>query len=52
MRALFDLIGQWFEEGAIDPVVSATFPLERVPDAFAKVLDRDNIGHVVVAMDG
>jgi NADPH2:quinone reductase len=52
VRALFDRLGRWFEEGAIDPVVSATFPLERVSEAFAKVLDRDNIGHVVVRMGG
>lgn len=50
MRALFDQLGKWFEDGAIDPVVSATFPLEKVPDAFAKVLDRGNIGHVVVTV--
>lgn len=48
MRALFDRLGQWFEDGAIDPVLTATFPLEKVPDAFARVLDRGNIGHVVV----
>lgn len=51
MRALFDRLGQWFDDGAIDPVVSATFPLEKVPDAFARVLDRGNIGHIVVTMD-
>ena len=30
------------------PFVSAEYPLERVTDAFARVLDRDNIGHVAV----
>jgi len=48
MRALFDKLGAWFEAGAIDPLLSAQFPLDRVTDAFAKVLDRNNIGHVAV----
>jgi NADPH:quinone reductase-like Zn-dependent oxidoreductase len=48
VRAVFDQLGRWFDEGVIDPVVSAQFPMERVTDAFAKVLDRDNIGHVAV----
>jgi NADPH:quinone reductase len=50
VRAIFGKLGKWFETGAIDPVVSARFPLERVADAFAKVLDRDNIGHVAVML--
>lgn len=48
VRAIFDRLGQWFVAGVIDPVVSARYPLERVADAFARVLDRDNIGHVAV----
>jgi NADPH2:quinone reductase len=48
VRAVFDKLGAWFKAGAIDPVVSARFPLERAADAFARVLDRDNIGHVAV----
>jgi NADPH2:quinone reductase len=52
MRALFDQLGRWFEDGAINPVVSAEFPLDQVPQAFARVLDRGNIGHVAVTMGG
>lgn len=52
VRAVFDQLGKWFEAGAIDPQVSAQFPMERVTDAFAKVLDRDNVGHVAVVMNG
>jgi NADPH2:quinone reductase len=52
VRAVFDKLGAWFEAGAIDPVVSARFPLARVTDAFTKVLDRNNIGHVAVIVGG
>lgn len=48
VRALFRRLGEWFVEGSIRPHVAACFPLERVPDAFAAVLDRQTIGHVVV----
>jgi NADPH:quinone reductase len=51
IRAIFDRLGNWFEAGVIDPVVAAHYPLERISEAFAKVLDRDHIGHVTVAID-
>lgn len=48
VRALFDRLGELFSAGAIEPRIAARFPPERVADAFAAVLDRDTIGHVVV----
>ena len=48
VRALFTQLGLWFEEGLINPVTAASFTLERTPDAFATVLDREHFGHVVV----
>ena len=51
MRALFDRLGGWFTAGLIGPRIAATFPLERIRDAFAMVLDRDKIGHVAVLPD-
>ncbi|MCC7426936.1 MAG: NADPH:quinone oxidoreductase family protein [Alphaproteobacteria bacterium] len=51
MRELFGTLGRWCEEGLIRPAVTARFPLERTPEAFAAVLDRNHIGHVVVTME-
>jgi NADPH2:quinone reductase len=51
IRALFELLTGWFEEGRISPVVSDAFPLERIGDAFATVLARDKTGHVAIVMD-
>ena len=48
MRALFDRLGTWWQESAIRPRLAATFPLDRVRDAFAAVLDRGHLGHVAV----
>lgn len=48
VQALFRRLGEWCEDGTIRPHVAASFPLERVSDAFAAVLDRQTIGHVVV----
>jgi NADPH2:quinone reductase len=50
VRAIFAQIGEWFERGLIDPVCSATFPLERISDAFTLVLDRNHLGHVAIVM--
>lgn len=48
MRALFDRLGTWFEEGRIVPRLAGRFPLERVAEAFDLVLDRGHIGHVAI----
>jgi NADPH2:quinone reductase len=48
MRALFTQLGAWWEEGKIRPLISGRYPLEKVPAAFAQVLDRANTGHVVI----
>jgi NADPH:quinone reductase len=48
MRALFAQLGQWWQSGSIRPVVAGRHALDQVPQAFTQVLDRDNIGHVVV----
>lgn len=48
VQALFARLGAMFLSGAIRPRLAARFPLERLRDAFALVLDRDHLGHVVV----
>ncbi len=48
VQALFDRLGALFEAGAIAPHLAAAFPLDQVRAAFAAVLARDHIGHVVV----
>ena len=47
MRSLFAQLGHWWEEGKIRPVIAGRNPLENVPAAFAQVLNRSNIGHIV-----
>lgn len=51
IRAMFEQMGNWFQAGAIKPVVGATFAPERVSDAFAAVLKRDQFGHIAVVFD-
>jgi len=48
-RANFEEMLGWFEEGKIRPHVSATFPLERVPEAMAALLSRSTTGKVVIS---
>ncbi len=48
MRALFAQLGRWWEEGKIRPAIAGRHPLDKVPAAFAQVLDRANTGHVVI----
>ena len=50
VRAIFDQLGAWFVEGRINPVTAAIYPLERIAEAFARVLDRASLGHVSVAI--
>jgi NADPH2:quinone reductase len=49
-RANFEQMFRWFEEGKIHPHVSATFPLEDVPDAMKALLSRETTGKVVIAV--
>ena len=51
VRALFARLGELFAEGAIRPRVAARFRPEQIADAFATVLDRATMGHVVVEFD-
>lgn len=48
MRQLFAQLGRWWEQGLLRPAIAGRHPLEQVPAAFAQVLDRDSIGHVVI----
>ena len=41
---------RWIEQGAIRPVVAATFPLEQGPDAHRFLHARENIGKVVLEL--
>ncbi len=50
VRALFTQLGAWWEQGLIKPHVAAEFSLDALPAAFAQVLDREHLGHVVIAM--
>lgn len=48
VRALFDRLGRLHRDGAIRPDIAARFPLDAAAAAFAAVLDRGRMGHVVV----
>jgi len=50
MHALFAQLGQWWSAGRIRPVVARTVGLDEVGAAFTAVLDRGQLGHVVVVM--
>ena len=45
-----ELVRLW-QEGRIDPVISATYPLERAAQAIAALENRQAIGKLVVTMD-
>lgn len=47
-RALFSRLFEWWEQGAIRPHVSHTFPLERAADAIQALIDREVVGKAVV----
>lgn len=51
VRANMDLLFGWFDQGRINPIVSATYPLARVQQAMDDVLSRRAIGRVAVVMD-
>jgi NADPH2:quinone reductase len=42
---------RWWEKGKIAPKISATYPLERAPEAIAALRDRKAIGKLVVTFD-
>lgn len=48
VRNIFDELGRLFEGGRIRPQVAVRFAPDRIADAFATVLDRATMGHVVV----
>lgn len=49
VRALFDRLGAWAAQGQIKPEIAATLPLEQITEGFARLLDRNHLGHVVMA---
>ena len=51
VRANMDLLFGWFDQGRINPIVSATYPLARVQQAMDDVLNRRAIGRIAVVMD-
>src|SRR5439155_2273648 len=42
---------RWWDEGKIAPKISATYPLERAPEAIAALRDRQAIGKLVVTIE-
>ena len=51
MRANMNKLFDWFEQGRINPVVSATYPITQVQQAMDDVLTRRAIGRVAIVMD-
>ena len=41
---------EWVEDGRLRPVVAETFPLERGPDAHRFIIERKNVGKVVLTV--
>ena len=50
MTESFRVLLQWYLEGAIQPYVSAIYPLERAVDALEQVVARKSTGKVVIAV--
>ncbi len=50
VRAQFDRMFRWYEEGKLRPVTSHRFALADFPKAMAAVLNREGIGKVVLRM--
>jgi NADPH2:quinone reductase len=48
MTESFRTLMRWFDEGAIQPFVSATYPLERAIEALDQVVSRKSTGKVVI----
>ncbi|HHW78429.1 MAG TPA: NADPH:quinone oxidoreductase family protein [Xanthomonadaceae bacterium] len=51
MTESFRTLMQWYLEGAIQPYVSATYPLERAVEALNQVVARKSTGKVVITVD-
>lgn len=51
MRALMDRLFQWFEAGAIRPVIGQTYPLAEYKHAMADVLARRSLGRVALVLE-
>jgi len=51
MRAAFDQLVDWFEEGLISPRIAARYPLDRATDAVRALEGRAAIGKVVVTIE-
>jgi NADPH:quinone reductase-like Zn-dependent oxidoreductase len=45
-----EALSQWLDQGLLRPVVSETFPLERVGDAHRFMGERRNVGKVVLTL--
>ena len=43
-------LGAWFQEGKLRPHVSETLPLERAPDALARMASRQTVGKTVLVV--
>ena len=43
-------LGRWFQEGKVRPYVSETMPLERAPDALARMAARQVTGKIVLTV--
>jgi len=41
---------QWIDQGVLRPVVSESFPLDRVADAHRFLQERKNVGKVVLTV--
>jgi NADPH:quinone reductase len=50
-RALADLL-EWYREGRIKPVIDRVLPMERLPEAFARMASRQALGKLVLTVPG
>ena len=48
MKEAFARLSGWISQGKLRPVIGAEFPLERTADAHRMLLDRRNLGKVVI----
>lgn len=51
MRALMDRLFEWFEAGAIKPVIGRTYPLREYRLAMAEVLARRSLGRIALVQE-
>lgn len=52
LRKSVDELVDWYVSGKLRPLVTASFPLERAPDAIRSLTERRATGKVVVTVDG